>query len=130
MRTISFKLPDDLLVQLDTEAKARRVTKSWLVRESLKSALRKPSPGGVQPGVAGNAAGRHQDRRGAGSGANGIAAGARGRAGAAIFRDLQRDRGRARSASICDGRARACYGRKVKDTRNSAWLACVLISGE
>ena len=44
MRTISLKLPDDLLVQLDSEAKARRVTKSWLVRESLEKALRKPSP--------------------------------------------------------------------------------------
>ena len=41
MRTISLKLPDNLLVQLDTEAKARRVTKSWLVRESLEKALRK-----------------------------------------------------------------------------------------
>ena len=45
MRTISLKLPDDLLVQLDSEAKARRVTKSWLLRESLEKALRKPSPG-------------------------------------------------------------------------------------
>lgn len=44
MRTISLKLPDDLLVQLDSEAKARRVTKSWLVRESLEKALRKQSP--------------------------------------------------------------------------------------
>jgi Arc/MetJ-type ribon-helix-helix transcriptional regulator len=42
MRTISLKLPDDLLVQLDSEAKARRVTKSSLVRDSLKLALRKP----------------------------------------------------------------------------------------
>jgi predicted transcriptional regulator len=42
MRTISLKLPDDLLVQLQHEAKARRVTKSWLVRESLEKALRKP----------------------------------------------------------------------------------------
>ncbi|HEV3197933.1 MAG TPA: CopG family transcriptional regulator [Bryobacteraceae bacterium] len=44
MRTISLKLPDDLLVQLDSEAKARRVTKSWLVRESLEKALRRQSP--------------------------------------------------------------------------------------
>ena len=47
MRTISLKLPDDLLVQLDSKAKARRVTKSWLVRESLEKALRKPSPAGA-----------------------------------------------------------------------------------
>src|SRR5437016_3195252 len=47
MRTISLKLPDDLLAQLDTEAKARRVTKSWLVRKSLEKALRKKSPTGV-----------------------------------------------------------------------------------
>lgn len=47
MRTISLKLPDDLLVQLDNEAKARRVTKSWLVRESLQRALRKQSPAGA-----------------------------------------------------------------------------------
>jgi predicted transcriptional regulator len=39
MRTISLKLPDDLLAQLANEAKARRVTKSWLVRESLVKAL-------------------------------------------------------------------------------------------
>ncbi|HWC96784.1 MAG TPA: CopG family transcriptional regulator [Candidatus Sulfopaludibacter sp.] len=45
MRTISLKLPEDLLVQLNQEAKARRVTKSWLVRESLEKALRKqPQP--------------------------------------------------------------------------------------
>src|SRR5437868_2683471 len=43
MRTISLKLPDDLLVQLDSAAKARRVTKSSIVRESLEKALRKPS---------------------------------------------------------------------------------------
>jgi predicted DNA-binding protein len=47
MRTISLKLPDDLLVQLDTQAKARRVTKSLLVRESLEKALREDSPAGV-----------------------------------------------------------------------------------
>jgi predicted DNA-binding protein len=43
MRTISLKLPDDLLAHLDSEAKARRVTKSSLVRESLEKALHKPS---------------------------------------------------------------------------------------
>lgn len=47
MRTISLKLPDTLLTQLDNEAKARRVTKSWLVRESLEKALRKQSPAGA-----------------------------------------------------------------------------------
>lgn len=41
-----MKLPDDLLDQLDREAKARRVTKSSLVRESLQKALRKPSRAG------------------------------------------------------------------------------------
>jgi hypothetical protein len=43
MRTISLKLPDDLLVQLDAEAKARLMTKSSLVRASPEKALRKPS---------------------------------------------------------------------------------------
>jgi len=43
---MSQKLPDDLLAQLDSEAKARRVTKSRLVRESLEQALRKQSPRG------------------------------------------------------------------------------------
>jgi len=33
-----------LLAQLDHEAKARRVTRSWLVRESLERALSKESP--------------------------------------------------------------------------------------
>jgi predicted transcriptional regulator len=41
MQTISLKLPDDLLVQLNSEAKARRVTKSRVVRESLEQALHK-----------------------------------------------------------------------------------------
>ena len=44
MQTISLKVPDDLLAQLEGEAKARRVTKSQLVRESLEQTLRKPSP--------------------------------------------------------------------------------------
>jgi predicted DNA-binding protein len=39
MRTISVKLPDELLAQLGREAKARRVTKSRLVRESLEKGL-------------------------------------------------------------------------------------------
>ncbi len=44
MRTMSVKLPDDLLVELELEAKARRVTKSSLVRESLDKALRRELP--------------------------------------------------------------------------------------
>jgi predicted DNA-binding protein len=47
MRTISLKLPDDLLAQLDNDAKSRHVTKSWLVRESLEKALRKQPPDGT-----------------------------------------------------------------------------------
>jgi hypothetical protein len=43
MRTISLKLPDDLLAQLEGEAKLRRVTKSRLVRDNLEKALSKPS---------------------------------------------------------------------------------------
>ena len=45
MRTISLKVPDDLLAQLEREAKARRMTKSMLVRESLEKALRPTAPG-------------------------------------------------------------------------------------
>ncbi len=41
MRIISVKLSEDLLAQLEDEAKARRVTKSRLVRESLERALHK-----------------------------------------------------------------------------------------
>lgn len=40
MQTISLKLPDDLLADLEREAKTRRVTKSLLVRESLETSLR------------------------------------------------------------------------------------------
>jgi hypothetical protein len=40
MHTISFKLPDDLLADLEREAKARNITKSVLVRRSLETALR------------------------------------------------------------------------------------------
>jgi predicted transcriptional regulator len=39
MRTISVKLPDDLLADLEKEAKARRLTKSVLVRQSLETSL-------------------------------------------------------------------------------------------
>ena len=42
MQTISLKLPDDLLARLNREAKARRVTKSRVVRDSLEAALQKP----------------------------------------------------------------------------------------
>lgn len=41
MRTISFKLPEDLLADLDPEATSRRVTKSVVIRESLEKALRR-----------------------------------------------------------------------------------------
>ena len=46
MQTISLKLPDDLLAQLESEAKARRVTKSSLVRESLEKAFHRDSRSG------------------------------------------------------------------------------------
>jgi hypothetical protein len=36
MRTISLKLPEDLLAELEREAKARRMSKSTLVRESVE----------------------------------------------------------------------------------------------
>lgn len=39
MRTISLKLPDDLLARLSSQAKARRLTKSSLIRESLVKTL-------------------------------------------------------------------------------------------
>jgi predicted DNA-binding protein len=60
MQTISLKLPDDLLADLDGEAKARGVTKSRLVRESLEAALRKPTPDGAEScyDLAGDLAGR------------------------------------------------------------------------
>ena len=47
MQTISLKLPDDLLAELEKEAKARRVTKSLLIRESLQNALRQRSGPGM-----------------------------------------------------------------------------------
>ena len=43
MRTSSLKLPDDLLTLLNSEAKTRRVTKSFLVREGLEKTLRPKS---------------------------------------------------------------------------------------
>lgn len=36
MRTISVKLPERLIAQLTRQAKARRVTKSCIVRDSLE----------------------------------------------------------------------------------------------
>ena len=39
MQTISLRLPDGLLRQLESEARIRRVTKSHLVRASLEKAL-------------------------------------------------------------------------------------------
>lgn len=45
VQTISLKLPDDLLAQLEQEAEARGMTKSQLVRESLEKALRQSSTG-------------------------------------------------------------------------------------
>ena len=45
MRTISLKVPEDLLAQIENEAKARGITKSLLVRESLEKALCKTPPG-------------------------------------------------------------------------------------
>ena len=47
MRTISVKLPDHLLGRLGQEAKTRRVTKSWLVRESLEKGLDERPPAGA-----------------------------------------------------------------------------------
>jgi len=46
MRTISVKLPDELIAQLARVAKARRVTKSCLVRESLEKGLHDQPPAG------------------------------------------------------------------------------------
>jgi Arc/MetJ-type ribon-helix-helix transcriptional regulator len=39
MRTISLKVPDELLEQLTRTARKRRVTKSDLIRESLEKGL-------------------------------------------------------------------------------------------
>jgi len=47
MQTISLKLPDEMLAQLEAEAKARGMTRSSLVRESLEKALSKESSGGA-----------------------------------------------------------------------------------
>jgi len=47
MRTISLKLPEDLLADLEREAKARGVSKSVVVRESVERALRHRSRRGA-----------------------------------------------------------------------------------
>ena len=46
VNTISLKLPDRLLELLEAESRARRTTKSALVRECLEKALIAPSAGG------------------------------------------------------------------------------------
>ena len=45
MQTVSLRLPEDLLARLNTEARARRISKSQLVRESLEKALTKRPQG-------------------------------------------------------------------------------------
>jgi metal-responsive CopG/Arc/MetJ family transcriptional regulator len=45
MRTISIKLPEPLLKRLEEEAKARGLSKSSLIRESLESTFKKSSTG-------------------------------------------------------------------------------------
>ena len=47
MQTVSLRLPEDLLARLESEAKARRTTKSRLVRDSLEKAFRRRSAGGA-----------------------------------------------------------------------------------
>lgn len=44
MTTISLKLPEGLLVRLDSESRARRTTKSFLVRECLERQLPSTQP--------------------------------------------------------------------------------------
>jgi len=47
MQTISLKLPENLLADLKREAKARRVSMSALVRESVEATLRHRSRRGA-----------------------------------------------------------------------------------
>jgi hypothetical protein len=47
MQTISLKLPDDLLTQLESIAKARRITKSQVIRQSLEKSFQEELPGGT-----------------------------------------------------------------------------------
>ena len=75
MQTISLRLPDDLVEELNQTAKARRVAKSRIVRESLEQALQpkqrkapscydvadlrtRPHGGGVYPPPRGEKRGR------------------------------------------------------------------------
>jgi hypothetical protein len=44
MRTISLKLPDNLLARLEKESRVRRTTKSSLVRECLEQQLPDKTP--------------------------------------------------------------------------------------
>jgi hypothetical protein len=44
MQTISLKLPDGLLAQLEKESRARRMNKSALVRAALERELSAPRP--------------------------------------------------------------------------------------
>jgi len=46
MNTISLKLPDRLLELLEDESRARRTTKSSLIRECLEKTLAPPPAGG------------------------------------------------------------------------------------
>jgi hypothetical protein len=48
VKTISLKLQDDVLEQLEREARLRGVTKSELVRESLERLLNEVSPDGAK----------------------------------------------------------------------------------
>ena len=41
MRTISLRLPDELLAEVEDEAQHRRVSKSELIRDSIEAVLRK-----------------------------------------------------------------------------------------
>ncbi|MDX2178568.1 MAG: CopG family transcriptional regulator [Bryobacteraceae bacterium] len=42
MRTISLKLPQRLIEQVETRAKDRRISKSEVIRESLETSFRTP----------------------------------------------------------------------------------------
>ena len=46
MRSISVKLPDDLVARIDRAAKVRRMTRSQLMHQCLENALRQESPVG------------------------------------------------------------------------------------
>jgi hypothetical protein len=67
MQTISLKISDKLLSELERAAKARRVSKSVLVRESLETALRprtrrgRPSCFDLAEDLAGSLKGLPQD---------------------------------------------------------------------